>query len=320
MNRIWTFLRGLDWRVLFALPAFAVLLGIANNLRVSPDLRVRWSGERPTIVNEAEKPDGDTESASPEERTETTSKAETDVERGAWTSNFVAATNAAEAAHLPVVMAALLPGCPACVRFHSALDNEEVKAWQKKLGWYFVMSTSSSSEDKETLKFVRSTPIHNKTAPYVGVYWHRPDGRRTMRNFSAKSGRMGVPAENSLVQEWMHAIEASVPGAPGASFVSEQGVGVQVHAKIESEMSGFGRVKMVPKTDRILPGQKVVLTAKPNKESEFAGWRYPDGRIVNGEPQLTLDDQCQAGVYRAIFRRTKGNVKSKTPKADGEGK
>lgn len=318
MNRIWAFLHGLDWRVLFSLPPLAVLLGIANNLRVSPDLRVRWSGERPAIVNEAEATGGDAGSASPVERPEIASGAETAVERGVWTSNFVAATNAAEAAHLPVVVAALLPGCPACVRFHGMLDNEEVRAWQKKLGWYFVMSTSS--EDKEILKFVKSTPARNKTPPYVGVYWLRPDGRRTMRNFSAKSGQMGIPEENSLVQEWMHAIEASVPGAPGASFVSEHGLGVQICAKIESEKFGFGRVKMAPETEVILPGQKVVLTAKPTKESEFAGWRYPDGQIVNGEPQLTLDDQCQAGVYRAIFRRIKGNKKSGTPKADGEGK
>jgi len=210
-----------------------------------------------------------------------------------------------------------LPECPLCVRFHNAIDNEEVKAWQKKLGWYFVMS--SSTGDKETLDFVRSTPIPNNKPPYVGVYWLRQDGRRTMRNFSARAGQMGVPAESSLAQEWMHAVEASVPGAPGASFVSEQGIGVQVYAKIESERFGFGHVKMVPETGLIQPGQKVVLTAKPNNISEFAGWRYPDGRIVNGEPQLTLDDQCQAGVYKAIFRRIKGTRKSRTPKADREG-
>ena len=313
MNRIWTFLRGLDWRVLFALPALAVLLGIANNLRVTPDLRVRWSGERPTIVNEAEATGGDTGSSSPEEHTEAASKTATDVERGTWTSNFVAATNAAEAAHLPVVVAALLPGCPACVRFHGALDNEEVKAWQKKLGWYFVMSTSS--EHNKTLEFARSTPIRNKKPPYVGVYWLRPDGRRTMRNFSAKSGQMGIPEENSLVQEWMHAIEASVPGAPGASFVAPQGLGVQINAK----RLGSGRVKMVPETDLIKPGQKVVMTAKPNRGNEFAGWKYPDGRIVNGEPQLTLDDQCQAGVYTAMFRRRTGEKNVKKLKSDGEG-
>ena len=46
MNRIWEFLRSLDWRVLFAVPVLAVLLGVANNLRVSEDQRVRWSGER----------------------------------------------------------------------------------------------------------------------------------------------------------------------------------------------------------------------------------------------------------------------------------
>ena len=319
MNRIWTFIRGLDWRVLFLLPALAVLLGIANNLRVSPDLRVRWSGERPAIVNEEEEATGgDTGSAKPMERPENASVAETDVERGVWTSNFIAATNAAEAAHLPVVVVALSPRCPLCVRFHGEVDNEEVRAWQKKLGWYFVMA--NSSKDKKTLKYVKSTPIRNKKPPHVGVYWLRPDGTRTMRNFSAQSGLMGVPAEKSLVQEWMHAIEASVPGAPGVSFVPEQGPGVQICAKTEFQMLGKGLVRIEPKTDVILPGEKVILTAKPNHDSEFAGWRYPDGRIVNGGPQLTLDDQCQAGEYRAIFRRVKKSKKSATPKSDGEGK
>ena len=314
MNRIWAFLRGLDWRVLLSLPALAALLGIANNLRVSSDLRVRWSGERPEIANDAEATEGEAESAHPGN----TNGANTVVERGVWTSDFVAATKAAEAAHLPVVVAAISPECPVCVRFQGEIDNEEVRAWQKKLGWYFVMA--NSSKDKKTLKYVRSTPIRNKKPPHVGVYWLRPDGTRTMRNFSAQSGLMGVPAENSLVQEWMHAIEASVPGAPGVSFVPEQGPGVQICAKTEFQMLGKGLVRMEPKTDVILPGEKVILTAKPNHNSEFAGWRYPDGRIVNGGPQLTLDDQCQAGEYRAIFRRVKKSKKSATPKSDGEEK
>ena len=45
MKRLWAFLRGLDWRVLLAVPVLAVLLGVANNLRVSEGQRVRWSGE-----------------------------------------------------------------------------------------------------------------------------------------------------------------------------------------------------------------------------------------------------------------------------------
>ena len=176
MNRIWAFLRGFDWRVLLLLPVLAVLLGIANNLRVLPDLRVRWSGERTTIVGESESAGDDTGRASPRGHPENASEMETDVERGVWTSNFAAATNAAEAAHLPVVVAVALPGCSLCVRFRNAIANEEVKAWQKKLGWYFVMS--SSTGDKETLDFVRSTPIRNNKPPYVGVYWLRSDGWR----------------------------------------------------------------------------------------------------------------------------------------------
>lgn len=320
------FLRSLDWRVLLSLPVIAALLGIANNLRVSPDLRVHWSGELPETASDKESYGEDTgfvgtgnapfvgNGNAPEEA----SVAEAPVERGTWTTNFAVATNAAESAHLPVVVVAFQPGCPSCARFHSAIDNDEVRAWQKKLGWYFVMATSS--KDKDTTDFVKSTPVRSKTPPYVGVYWLRPDGRRTMRNFSAKSGMMGVPEEGSTVQEWMHAVEASVPGAPGATFVSEKGLGVQVGAKIESQHFGLGRVKMSPETDLIMPGQKVEITAKPGKESEFAGWRFPDGRIVDGEPQLTLDDQCQAGVYRAIFRRVKKSNKSETPKADGEDK
>ena len=307
-NKILKFLRGLDWRVLLSIPALAITLGVANNLRIPQDLRVNWSGKRAEAAIEADTTGPDAESAGPVESAALASPARKDAKPGEWTTNFAAATNAAEAAHLPVVVVAVTPGCPYCVRFHHAIDNEEVRSWQKKLGWYFVMSTSSDA--KETIDFVKSTPVRNKTPPYAGVYWLRPDGTRALRNFPAKSGEMGIPMENSLAQEWMHAVEASAPGAPGSSFAPSQALGVQVSAKAESEKLGLGRVKMFPQTDKILPGQKVVLRAKPSAGSEFAGWRFPDGRIVDGEPQLVLDDQCLPGVYKAIFRRRKDSVKS----------
>ena len=73
MKSIWNFLRSLDWRVLFAVPVLSVLLGVANNLRVPEERQVRWPGERPTVVIEAE----------------------ADANRGVWTTDFMAATNAA---------------------------------------------------------------------------------------------------------------------------------------------------------------------------------------------------------------------------------
>lgn len=332
MNRILSFLHKLDWRVLFAVPVLSVLLGVVNNLRVAEDRRVIWSGDRLTITEVAGAEDRGTtlseehptitQVAEAEnrgmtlsgERPTITEVAGADVERGAWTTNFVAATNAAAAARLPVVVIALLPGCPSCVRLHQAIQREEIKAWQKNLGWYFVMITSSGAS--EALTFVKNIPVHNRKPPYVGVYWRRADGMCVMRNFSAKSGLMGIPAESSLGQEWMHAVEASVPGAPGVSFVPQHGLGVQVAVKVESERFGLGRVKMSPQVDVVQPGQKVILMAKPGNGSVFAGWRYPDGRIVHTGLQLTLDDQCQAGTYRAVFRRHKSNA----PKADGEEK
>ena len=294
MNCIWTFLRSLDWRVLLALPVFSLLLGVANNLRVPEGRQVRWSGERPTVVIEAE----------------------ADANRGVWTSDFVAATNAAEAAHLPVVVFVLLPECPFCISFHEQVLRDEVKEWQKKLGWYFVLTSSDKAPD--ALNFVKNTPIRNRKPPYVGVYWTRPDGTRAMRNFTVKTGSMGVPPESSLVREWMHAVEASVPGAPGVSSDLSQGAGVQVDVKSESVM--MGRVKMSPKVNVILPGQHVVLTAMPKNGMAFAGWRYPDGRLVQGGPQLILDDTCQAGTYEAVFRQHKSKGKGRRLKMVEEGK
>lgn len=285
MNRIWTFLRSLDWRVLIAVPVLSLLLGVANNLRVPEGQQVRWSGERPTVVIEAE----------------------ADANRGVWTTDFVAATNAAEAAHLPVVVFVLLPECPFCISFHEQVLRDEVKEWQKKLGWYFVLTSSDKAPD--ALNFVKNTPIRNRKPPYVGVYWTRPDGTRAMRNFTVKTGSMGVPPESSLVREWMHAVEASVPGAPGVSSDPSQGVGVQVDVKSENVM--MGRVKMSPKVSVIHPGQHVVLTAIPKNGMAFAGWRYPDGRLVQGGPQLILDDTCQAGTYEAVFREHKGKGKGR---------
>ena len=294
MNSIWKFIRSLDWRVLIAVPVLSLLLGVANNLRVPEGQQVRWSGERPTVVIEAE----------------------ADANRGVWTTDFVAATNAAEAAHLPVVVFVLLPECPFCISFHEQVLRDEVKEWQKQLGWYFVLTSSDKAPD--ALNFVKNTPIRNRKPPYVGVYWTRPDGTRAMRNFTVKTGSMGVPPESSLVREWMHAVEASVPGAPGVSSDPSQGVGVQVDVKSESVM--MGRVKMSPKVSVIHPGQHVVLTAIPKNGMAFAGWRYPDGRLVPGGPQLTLDDTCQAGTYEAVFRQHKSKGKGRRLKMVEEGK
>ena len=296
MNLISNFLKSLDWRVLFAVPVLSVLLGVANNMRVSEDRRVIWSGDFPTMEE----------------------MAETDVECGTWTTDFAAATNAAEVTHLPVVVVALFSRCPSCRRFHQEIQNEEITAWQKKLGWYFVML--SYDEDPEAFNFVKNTPVSNEMPPCVWVYWSRADGKRVIRNFSAVSKHMGIPAEPSLRQEWMHAVEATFPGAPGVSFVPPHGVGVQIAVKAESRKRGRGQVEMSPQVDVVLPGQKVVLTAKPKTGSVFAGWQYPDGRIVDGEPQLTLDDQCQAGEYRAIFHRRKDDVEGGVLKTDGKDK
>ena len=281
MKSIWNLLRSLDWRVLFAVPALSVLLGVANNLRLPEGRQVRWSGERPTVVIEAE----------------------ADANRGAWTTDFATATNKATAAHLPVVVVVLMKGCPACTRFHQEIQAEDVKAWQQKLGWYFVMA--ASDENHDALTYVMNTPVRNTKAPYVGVYWTRTDGTHVMRNFSGLPGQMGVPAEQSLKQEWMHAVEATALGAPGVSFVPEREVGVQIAVETELVHRGRGKVGMSPPVHAIRKGEKVVLTAKPNAGSVFEGWRYPDGRIVQGGPQLTLDDQCQPGIYRAIFSRSK---------------
>ena len=286
------FLRNLNWYVLLALPVVSVLLGVVNNLRVPENQQVRWSGERPddVVIEEV---------------------ATSEVVPGMWTSDFTTATNAAEAAHLPVVVCALKPGCAHCVDFYQEVQHEEVKAWQKKLGWYFVLVNAEKTP--EALTLVKNKPVHNMTPPFAGVYWRRADGTWAMRNFPAMSGRMGVPAEKSLAREWMHAVEASVPGAPGISFVPESDVGVQIAVGIEQERLGkragptLGWVTMSPQVKVIHAGEKVVLTAHTKKFGVFAGWRYPDGQVVQGEPELTLDDTCQAGTYRALFRLRKGD-------------
>jgi len=296
MNTILDFLKGLDWRVLFAVPVLSLALGVANNMRVSGDRRVIWSGQLP-VKGEL---------------------VESEVQRGVWTTDFAAATNAAEAAHLPVVVVALLPRCPSCRRFHQELQNgeAEISAWQKRLGWYFVML--SYEDDPEAYHYVKSTPVPNEMPPCVWVDWCRADGRRVRRSFSAASRHMGIPEEPAMSREWMHAVEASVPGAPGVSFVPPRGVGVQIAVKAESVMRGRGQVEMLPEVDVVLPGQKVVLVAKPHAESEFAGWRYPDGRVEEGGLQLTLDDQCLAGEYVAIFRGRRNDAAG-VRKTDGKG-
>ena len=286
MNRIWTFLRGLDWRVLFAVPVLSALLGVANNWRVSEDQRVRWSGEPIQDVAVAADAVG--------------------AQRGTWTSDFDAATNAAASAHVPVVVVVTQKGCQYCSRLHQALDGPAVRDWQKARGWYFVLAEREKRPD--VADFAVSTPVTNTVAPYVGVYWTRADGTQAMRNFPGRQGQMGVKKEKTLALEWIRAVESSVPDAPGmegntsaASIVKE--AKKRIAAVVELDKGAEGHVKMSPRVKFIKEDQKVVLTAVPKKGSVLAGWRYPDGRVVRGKTRLTIGSHYPEGTYTAIFRR-----------------
>ena len=286
MNRAWKFLRSLDWRVLFAVPVLSVLFGVANNLRVPEDQRVRWSGA--PVRDEAVAAD------------------ETGAQRGAWTADFDAATNAAEAAHVPVVVVVTQKGCAFCARLHKALNGPAVKDWQRARGWYFVVAERERRPD--VADFVVSTPVTNTIAPYVGVYWTRADGTQAMRNFPGRQGQMGVKKEKTLALEWIRAVEVSVPGAPGmaggasaASIV--KGAKKRIAAAAELEKGAEGHVKMTPHVEFLREEQKVVITAKPKKGSVLAGWRYPDGRMVHGRASLTVGSDSPEGTYTALFRR-----------------
>ena len=287
MNRIWTFLRSLDWRVLFAVPVLSVLLGVANNLRVSEDLRVRWSGKRLDYEQSGIMKSG--------------------ARRGAWTIDFDAATNAAAAAHLPVVVAVTQKGCPYCARLHKVLKGVAVRSWQKERGWYFVLVARENNP--QVADFVVSTPVTNTIAPYLGVYWTRADGTQAMKNFPGRPGLMGVQKEKTLALEWMRAVEAAVPGAPGleggvsaASLV--RNAKMQLVVAADKEKGADGRVKMSPSEKFLKEGQKAVLSAEARKGSVLAGWRCPDGRFVTGgKSHLTVDSSWPEGTYSAVFRK-----------------
>ena len=288
MNRIWKFLRSLDWRVLLAVPVLSVLLGVANNLRVSVDQRVRWSGE----------PIQDVEVAA----------SKVGAQPGAWTSDFTAATNAAMAAHVPVVVVVTQKGCQYCSRLHQALNGVAVKAWQRERGWYFVMAEREKHPD--VADFVVSTPVTNTIAPYVGVYWTRADGTQVMRNFSGRQGNMGVEREKTLAFEWIRAVETSVPRAPGieggtsvAAIMREAKMRVAVAT--DPEEGAAGRVKMSPQVNFVKEGQKVTLTAEPMPGSVFMGWRYPNGRVVRESNRLVVGSSHPEGTYTALFRQAK---------------
>ena len=265
MNRIWTFLRGLNWYVLFAVPVLSVLLGVANNWRVSEDQRVRWSGEPiQDVVVAAD---------------------EVGAQRGVWTSDFDAATNAAASAHVPVVVVVTQKGCDYCKRLHRAVTGVAVKAWLKERGWYFVLA--DREECPAAYKLTAATPDALNAAPYVGVYWTRADGTQVMRNFPGRAGKMGVRKENTLALEWMRALEAAVPDAPGikggasATSIVRQ---AKMHFSVATELEkgAGGQVKTSPAVTSLKEGQKVVLTAVPKKGSVFVGWRYPNGHLVYG--------------------------------------
>lgn len=284
-ERMLNYLKSLDWRVLLAVPVLSVVLGVVCNLCVPGDRRVKWSGAR--------------------SRGDSDENAMLEVKRGAWTSNFDVATNKAESAHVPVVVVVTMSGCGYCSRLHNALKGVSVKSWMKERGWYFVLVDRKNCE--QAYELVRNTPSVNKSAPYVGVYWTRKDGTKAMSNFPGRHGKMGIEGNNRLSLEWMLAVEASVPGAPGL----EGGVSaadivrsakVRIAAAADERDGAAGKVKIVPQVDFISDGQTVEIVAEPQKGSVFAGWRYPDGRFVNEKPRLTAGSHFQEGTYTAVFR------------------
>jgi len=286
MKQIWKLLLSLDWRALVAVPVLSMLLGIANNMRVPEDQRVRWTGER-----DEKKPSDVASSVA---------------RRGVWTSDFEAATNKAAAARLPVVVVVEQEGCAYCARLHKILAGDVVRSWQKERGWYFVLTTRESSP--QAAELAATTPATNTVAPYVGVYWTRADGTRTMNNFSGRHGMMGVAMDKSLALEWMHAVEESVRGAPGieggvsaASIVDKMKKRIAV--KTELEEGAKGRARMSKHLSFLKEGQSVDLIAEAKRGSLFVGWRYPDGRILYGKYRVKIDSFCPEGTYKAIFRR-----------------
>ena len=300
-NRILNFLRGLDWRVLLAVPVLSVLLGVANNMRVSEEQRVRWSGVR-------------SEKASDE-------IAAQDVKRGVWTSNFDVATNLAASAHVPVVVVVTLGGCGYCSSLRKVLNGVAVRSWQKERGWYFVLVDRKKCE--RAYELVRNTPFISKTPPYVGVYWTHADGTKTMRNFPGRQGMMGVKREKMVALEWILAVEASVPGAPGlengvaaATIVNE--AKVRVETAVDERNGAAGRVRKVPDIDAIIEGQKVTLTAEPQRGSVFAGWRYPDGNFVYEKSRLVVGTDFMGGTYTAVFLRPEDCAKPVLQLPEGE--
>lgn len=286
MKPVLSFLRSLDWRVLLAVPVLSVLLGVANNMRVSEEHRVQWSGAHG-------------ENASDEIATR-------DVKRGVWTSNFDAATNLAESAHIPVVVAVTMSGCGHCSILRKVLNGVAVKTWMKERNWYFVHVDRRKCE--QAYKLVRNTPLTNTTAPYVGVYWTHKDGTKSMRNFPGRKGLMGVKREKTFSLEWMLAVEASVPGAPGldsgvAAATIVDGAKVPIATAVDQGNGAAGRIKKVPDVDFITEGHPVSLTAEPQKGSVFAGWRFPDGRFVCEKSRLTIGTDSSGGTYTAVFLR-----------------
>ncbi|MBR4654913.1 MAG: hypothetical protein IKO72_16270 [Kiritimatiellae bacterium] len=278
--RVW----GLDWRVLIALPVLSVAIGLVNNVRVPEDMRVSWSGAR----------------------AQSDAKESSVAQRGDWTSNFVAATNAAESAHIPVVVVVTRKGCTLCVRLKQALKGVAVKDWMRKRNWYFVMV--EQSECKEAVDLAKTTPNANELVPYVGVYWTREDGTMAMRNFPGRHGLMGVRKEKLLALEWMRAVESSVQGAPGlegnvtaASIVKAAKLSVSVGAEYLG--AAKGTVKMTPDVRFVKEGKAVRLYATPKPGSVLVGWRYPDGRMAYGMNPLAVASHYPEGRYAAVFRR-----------------
>lgn len=152
-----------------------------------------------------------------------------------WGSDFTAATNAAAAAHRPLVLFWANTGCTHCEALEASVQSATFEAWRKKSSYLFCYVLGSGGKDPNGGTKVREfagtaggTKARPSNYPYLCLYWPKRDGSVAATSFTTDSASTLMSRADSFFADYV-----DVPDYLGGdlAFTSDY-----AHARLEAEV------------------------------------------------------------------------------------
>ena len=162
-----------------------------------------------------------------------------------WDSDFVAATNAANAANRPLVLFWANMGCEHCEALEKDVQSQTFTEWQVESGYLFCFVQGRGGKDPDggtaaknfaaTAAGTRSNKL--TSYPFVCLYWPKDDGSVSAASFATEQASTVMSKANALFAGY-----SPMPAYTGGDLAFTNN---NEHARLEAEV-GFTEYVDVP--------------------------------------------------------------------------